>query len=178
MFKNSFVRLKEVRVITMLAMMSALYVVLYMAKIPLAMESRVSLTFLPVVAAGYLSGPVGACVVGIIGDIVGSLLFPQGAYFPGFTLSAAINGLILGGFFYKAKSNITLKSFVANFIAILFVNVFLNTVWVSILYEKAFAVYFYSRVIKNILVYPVQAFLSIFIIKLLDNSGISKKYKN
>ena len=177
MFKKSFERLKEVRCITTLAMMSALYVVLYMVKIPLAAESnRVSLTFLPVVASGYLFGPVGASIVGIIGDVIGSNLFPQGAYFPGFTLSAAIDGLILGCFFYKAKINITLKSFIANFIAVLFVNVFLNTVWVSILYEKAFFVYFYSRVIKNILVYPVQSVLSVFIIKLLDNSGISKKY--
>ena len=176
MFKNSFKRLKDVRIITTLAMMSALYVVLYMAKIPLTPESRVSLTFLPVVASGYLAGPAGSMMVGIIGDIVGSTLFPQGAYFPGFTLSQAIDGIILGSFLYKAKSNITLKSFIANFVAILFVNVFLNTVWVSILYEKAFLVYFFSRVIKNILVYPVQSILTVFVIKLLDNSGITKKY--
>ncbi len=178
MFKNSAKRLKEPLTITTLAMMAALYVVLYMVKIPLANDSRVSLTFLPIVVSGYLAGPVGAMIVGALGDVIGSFMFPQGAYFPGFTVSAIINGLIYGMFFYKMKNKIGLKVFIATFIAILFVNIFLNTVWISFLYNNAFIVYLYKQVIKNILVYPVQSFLSVFIIKLLDNSGISKKYKN
>lgn len=171
MFKNSL----TLRIST-IGMMSALYIVLYAFKIPLAPESRVSLTFLPIVAAGYLLDPVAAMLTGIIGDVVGSLLFPQGAYFFGFTVSAAVNGLIYGLFFFRAKKRFILRAIISNFLSVVIISLFLNTLWASMLYGKAFWVCFWSRVIKNIVVFPIQTILSIFIVNLLNDTGISVKY--
>ncbi len=54
---------------------------------------------MPVFIAAYLYGPIGGAVVGGIADFIGAILFPIGAYFPGFTLTCVITGAVYGLFF-------------------------------------------------------------------------------
>lgn len=88
--------------------------------------------FIPVVLAAISVGPWAGALVGGVGDLVGALLFPIGPYFPGFTLSAVITGLIFG-FILQKRHNFT-----AILIAVLadtvITTLILNTVWVSVLY--------------------------------------------
>ncbi|MBQ7793273.1 MAG: folate family ECF transporter S component [Clostridia bacterium] len=176
MFKQSLYQLKKPITITTAAMYIAIYVVLYAVKIPLALESRVSVTFLPLVASAYLMGPVTAMIVGAIGDILSAVFFPSGQYFPGFTLSAVMNGLIYGIFLYRANTHIRLRSLISTIIIILLVNVVLNTLWLAILYQKAFVFYLVSRFVKNIIVFPVQVIGTILCIRLHNRTGITKYY--
>ena len=55
---------------------------------------KIGFTFLTVMMAAYLFGPVGAMLVGGLGDVIGALLFPIAPFFPGFTLTAVITGLL------------------------------------------------------------------------------------
>ena len=55
---------------------------------------KISLAFIPVVAAAILYGPVWAGSVAALGDLLGALLFPIGVYFPGFTVTAFISGMV------------------------------------------------------------------------------------
>lgn len=176
MFKNSAKALKGTRGIAAAAMLTALYAVLYTVKIPLALESRLSLTFIPVAAAAYLIGPVGSVAVGVCGDLFSCLLFPSGQYFPGFTVSAALVGLIYG-LFFDADGKMRLRSFLANAAVVLLVYIVLNTFWLAVLYKKAFIVYLVSRTVKNLIVFPVQSVLCIVVFDLLDKTGITQKYK-
>ena len=51
--------------------------------------TKISLGFAAVMVCGMLYGPGWAALCAGLGDLVGSLLFPTGAYFPGFTVTAA-----------------------------------------------------------------------------------------
>ncbi len=177
MFKTSAQNLRKTFSLTTIAMMTALFVVLYNVKIPLALESRISLTFIPVAASAYLLGPVAAMIVGGFGDLLGCLFFPSGAYFPGFTLSAILGGVIYGICLYRCPSKqIILRVILAKVLIIVFVNIGLNTLWLSMMYGKAFFVLLTTRVVKNLILLPVQSIILLAVVKVLDRTGISQKY--
>lgn len=85
-----------------------------------------------------------------ISDILSTLLFGHFGYFPGFTLSALIVGIIYGFFFYKKKLDWNswkdwIYVLVAMAVVMLVDTVFFNTLWVSILYHNSFSVYMMTR---------------------------------
>lgn len=69
-----------------------------------AWNMKIGLAFLPVYAAAYLYGPWIAAIVGGLGDLIGALIFPIGPYFPGFTLSCALTGVIFWAAFKRRKA--------------------------------------------------------------------------
>src|SRR5437763_666927 len=60
------------------------------------LTKQLNFGFLPIAVAGYLFGPLGGILVAALGDVIGTLLFGTGAYFPGFTVTAAIVGAVYG----------------------------------------------------------------------------------
>ena len=163
-------------VVTM-GLMAALYVALYAIKIPIAVESRVSVTFIPVAVAAYLMGPIAGILVGGIGDLLSCLLFPSGPYYPGFTVSSMLVGAIYGFFFIgRKKSMMRLRVIGATAVITVGVNMLLNTLWLADLYEKAYFVFLISRSIKNLIVFPFQVIITIILLESLDRTGITKKF--
>lgn len=65
------------------------------------LTSKYDFSFAAVMLAAYFVGPLGGAVVGGLVDLIGALLFPTGAYFPGFTATAALTGLVFGLLLYK-----------------------------------------------------------------------------
>ena len=61
----------------------------------------ISFSFIPMMLAGIYLGPKYAAIICGLGDLIGALLFPFGAYFPGFTISAAMMGFVYGIFLHK-----------------------------------------------------------------------------
>lgn len=176
MFKKSLLGLKSPRTISTVAMMIAVYAVLYSVKIPIAVESRVSITFLPVMLTAYLLGAAPAMIVGAVGDILSMALFPSGQYFPGFTLSAMLGGCIYGLVLYQRKGDIRLRVAVAVLLVVLLINCGLNTLWLSVLYKKAFLVFLVSRIFLNLTELPIMMLLGIIMLDAAEKTGIMKKY--
>ena len=177
-FLNSAKALKNTRVLCSSAILAALFIVLYSIKLQLAPELRITFTFIPLAVAGWLFGPFPAMLVGLIGDVVGCMLFPAGAYFPGFTLTQILGGLIFGILLYKKDPKKLFLPVLLSKTAInLFLNVALNSLWLSILYGKAWMVYALSHIVKNAIALPIEVILLIFIIKILSVRGIEKMYK-
>lgn len=79
-----------------LAVLTALQVVLSRFLSVQLWNLKFGFSFVPVMIAANLYGPFGAAAVYAVGDLFGALLFPTGAYFPGFTLTAALSGLVWG----------------------------------------------------------------------------------
>ena len=124
----------RVETITFTALLVALQVVLgNIVQVPL-LEKQYNLGFLPIAVAGALLGPIPAAIVGALGDIIGSILFPQGAYFPGFTLTNILVGLIHGFMLHKRKPNVL--RVIISVLAAGIVNMLLNSYWLSILYTS------------------------------------------
>ena len=56
---------------------------------------RLAFGDIPIILAGLILGPLGGGLVGATGDLPGFALNPMGgAYFPGFTLTAALTGVL------------------------------------------------------------------------------------
>ncbi len=54
----------------------------------------ISFSFIPIMMSAIWLGPKYSTLISALGDLLGSLLFPFGPYFPGFTVSSAISGLV------------------------------------------------------------------------------------
>ena len=97
---------------------------------------KIGFSFIPIVLAGILLRPLSAGLVGLVADVLGATLFPIGAFFPGSSLTSFITAFGYGFFLHKNQS---MKNIVA---AVLFSEIvgtiFLNTLWISILYGAPF----------------------------------------
>lgn len=62
---------------------------------------RIGLGFIPTVMVAHMYGPKFTIIECGIADIIGAILFPTGAYFVGFTISAMARGLIWGYLLYE-----------------------------------------------------------------------------
>jgi len=144
--------------LTMLALLTALQVVLgNLTQIPF-IGKQFNFGFLPVIAAGALLGPVPAAVVGGLGDFIGAHLFPAGAYFPGFTLTSAVVGILYGLPLYR-KQPCWIRAAVAAVLGMI-PNLFLNSLWLSMLYSsKTYWVWVASRAVSYLVEIPVQVIL-------------------
>ena len=112
-------------------------------------------------------------LLNVLGDIIGATLFPTGAFFIGYTISTAISGLIYGLLLYKKEDNsYTDKQFIIRLIiSVILVtcisNIGLNTLWISITTGKAFIVLLGTRIVKELIMIPIQILVIIFIEKAL-----------
>ena len=74
-----------------------------MMNIQLSPSLRLNLGFLPTAVAGMLMGPFCSMLVAVCGDLLGATLFPSGALFPGFTITAALAGINYGLWLYRRE---------------------------------------------------------------------------
>ena len=88
--------IQNIQMLALLGMLTAIEIVLSRFCSISAWNIKISLSFLPVAAAAMLCGAAPAVAVAALGDFVGAILFPIGAYFPGFTLTAALTGALFG----------------------------------------------------------------------------------
>ena len=90
---------------------------------------KIGFSFVPVIIAARIFGPFYSVLVYALGDIIGTFLFPTGPYFPGFTLTAVVSGLIFGLFLQKKSSPV--KIIAASVLNQLICSLILNTFWIS-----------------------------------------------
>ena len=119
---------------------------------------RIGFGFLPVAMMGIMFGPVWAAAGYAIGDLLGMRIFPSGAYFPGFTLTAFLTGLVFGLFLHNRE--ITWKRVLpASLIIILGCNLILDTLWLSILMGDGFIALLPTRIFKCAVMLPIHLIL-------------------
>ncbi|MEJ6400633.1 folate family ECF transporter S component [Nicoliella lavandulae] len=113
-----------------------------------------SCAFIATFFIGMWFGPFWAAIISGFADIFLTLTSGQ-LYFPGFTLSAIVGGIIFGIFFYQRKP--TLKSIIiSQLLVIVIVNLLMNTTWVVILNHIPFETIFVPRLIKQIFTFIIQ----------------------
>lgn len=137
---------------------------------------RISFGFIPIVIASVMFGPVLGGITAAFSDILGMMLFPKGVYFPGFTLSAFLSGIIYGIMLYK-KPQTMLRIILAVSIIIISVDLGLNTYWLSIITGKGVVALFVPRFIKSIIMLPIQSLLICSLIKYIPQEKLIMKFK-
>ena len=150
--------------LTVLALLVALQVVLgNLTQVPL-IGKQFNFGFLPVAFAAALLGVPGGLIVGALGDFIGAHIFPAGAYFPGFTLTSALVGVL-----YALPLHKRAPGFVRVIVAVALatvVNLFLNSYWLSLLYtSKAYWGWVAARAGVYAVEAPVQAVLMFLCLK-------------
>lgn len=130
---------------------------------------RIGFGFLPIAVLAIMYGPVIAAIGYGVADLLGAWLLPTGTFFPGFTVSAVLTGLIFGWILYKKEVTI-IRALIASALVCLIVNLLLNTWWLTFLIGKGFKVLLASRAVKEIVAIPVMALLIVAI----DKSVLSR----
>ncbi|WP_228586954.1 folate family ECF transporter S component [Alkalibacterium sp.] len=124
---------------------------------------RITFAFLPTALIGLLFGPWVAGVAAVLADLLGFIVGGGvGGFFPGFTLSAFLTGLIYGVFLHKRKVS-TKRVIMAEVVIAVFVNLTLNTLWLRILTQNPIAVLLPPRLIQNAVMIVVRVFTVRFI---------------
>ena len=154
-FRDSLRELKNVRSLAAIAMLLALRIVLGMfanATLPFFGNTvKLSASFIPIAFTGALFGPVPAGLVGALGDVLSFVIAPTGgAYFPGFTLSGLLTGVIYGVALYGEKLSLP-RIVIAWFVNTAMVETFLMAFWLYTLYahEPPYTFYLTARLISQ-----------------------------
>ena len=98
-FLSSLKSLRQTRTITTAGLLLAIQMVLSSYGVIEVTDSlKISLAHLSIAPTAILFGPVVAGIQGALSDFLGYLLRPDGPYFPGFTFTAVVSGVIFGLF--------------------------------------------------------------------------------
>ena len=142
---------------------------------------QISFSFLPIAIAAILLGPKYSCAIATLGDLIGSLLWPFGEYFIGFTLVDTVIGLILGlclynkneGEFFEGKKLI-IRSCIACTLTLLIVELPIMSLMLSLLYGNAFIVVLTGRLATKLVMFPIEIICIYYVSK--DIKKLANKY--
>ena len=176
-WKESLAEFKSLQTVVFCGLMAALAVVLgYVASIDIGQYIRIGFSGLPNQVVSYLFGPAIGSIFGGVLDILKWAIKPTGPYFPGFTLSAVLGGLIYGGFFYKRPVTIG-RVFAAHAVVTVIVNIGFNTWWLVLLYNRVASVILPMRILKNAIMLPIDTALTYLILKAVDRTIVPQLKK-
>lgn len=126
--------------------------------------------FIGAAFSGILFGPWYAMIIGILNDVITAQMngYP---FFFGYTISAALGGLIYGFGFWRKDINLK-RVFCIILIITLVVNLGLGSIWVRMMTGKAWEVFMGLRIAKN----TISLFLNTGILLVIFNNPTIKRY--
>lgn len=160
-------KLRNPKYLTIAAMLTAIAVILGFFKISITSFIEIRFASLPIAISGAFMGPVVGGIVGGLADVLGYIVKPTGPFFPGFTLTTILTGVIYGICLKPDEDgNIKLKRIIiGQLIVTLIINTLLNTVWLAVLYGKAFEVMIFSRLFKELIMLPINIIILYAVLK-------------
>lgn len=153
--------LSKVKKIILSAMLLAIFIILNRFISIKTQILVISFTFVPIMMSAIWLGPKYSTIIALLGDLLGALLFPFGPYFPGFTVSSALSGLIYGIFLYNKGKEMTnkqliIRTTISSLIVLSIVNIFITSLWLHLLYGQAYLVIIAGRIVTQIIMLPIQ----------------------
>ncbi len=134
------------------------------------MNLKIGLSFLPLAVAGFWGGPLAGGLVGALGDLIGATLFPVGPYFPGFTLSAFLDGVVYGVCFQHGIDRKHI--FLAAAIVQLGISLGLNTFWLTVLFQTPWQAMVALRLFQCGVEFVLKCVLLSVVLPLLQKRGL------
>lgn len=124
---------------------------------------RIGFSFLPIAVSAIVLGPLRTTIVSGLADCIGAILFPTGAYFPGFTLTAVLVGILYGLLLYQRQTIVRILIVVS--VHQLLLSLLLNTYWLSILYQTSYLALLTTRLVQSTIMIIVEIVVIIALIK-------------
>lgn len=169
-FTRSLNELKSVRCLALCSLLIAINITLDLLGLTIRLPPnlRISFGFLCNAAAGMLYGPSVGMLAGFCTDVLSYFAgnFTMGGYFPGFTITAVVGGLIWGLWLYPRKLSVK-RAIGAKACINLVCNIGLNTLWLTMTGGKALGALLALRIPKNLLLLPAETVLLYFAMRLL-----------
>lgn len=149
--------------LTVGALCLALSVVFSLFSVPILNILEIRFNTIVLAVAGSLLGPGYGAIIGGLSDVLGYLIKPTGPFFPGFTVSSILSGVIFGLFLHKnADFKHIVLACVINGVCI---NFLLNSLWLSMLYGNAFIAVLATRVVSQAILLPINIAILTIILK-------------
>ncbi len=155
------------------AMLLAIATIMGFLKIPVNQFIEFRFAYLPISCAGYLFGPAVGAAVGALSDILGYVVKPTGPYFPGFTLSSAISGIIYGLWLHKRKLTFP-RALGAQATHAALISFLLNPLWLCLLYGRGFLAVLAARAVKTLIMLPIEAAILFAVLGRVDVDAANK----
>ena len=166
--------LGQLRNIVFCGVMGALSVVLsFVGSIRINPYMKIGVSEIPNLMIDYLMGPVVGGVFGAVMDFLKFLIHPDGSFFPGFSLSAAVAAVIFGIFLYKKKITFW-RLLISEILVKLIVNIGMNTLWLDMLYGKGFLAILPHRIVSNLIQLPIDVIVLFAVLSAVEKGA--KKY--
>lgn len=137
---------------------------------------KIGFGFAAVAVSAMLYGPVWAMLTAALGDIVGAIIFPVGAFFPGFTLTAAVTGLLYGLCLYRHHGSVR-RSVAAAFLNCLLVTLVVNTAMIAYISGNDYGVLFTARTVQFFVMFPVESLVIAALNRSKLMGSLTEKYK-
>jgi len=130
---------------------------------------RIGATFIPLALCSMMFGPISGGIAAAMADVIGVILFYGGAYayFPGFTLTAFLSGVVYGIFLFKNPQKISNYIIAVLIVSVVF-DLALGTLWLSILMGKGYLALLPSRILKCVIMTPVEVIVLRLLWKYLE----------
>ena len=171
LFSDSYREFRQVKTIATLGMFGAISMVLGSLTIVIGDYIKIGFSSIAQQFVYYLFGPAVGGFFGGAMDILKYFVKPTGAFFPGWTIGAMVAGVLYGCFFYK-KPLTLVRVLVAELTVAGVCNMILGTLWLAIMYEKGFWVLLPMRVIKNLVMWPVNSILFYSLTWTMEHTGV------
>lgn len=155
--------------LTTLGLLIAMEIVLSRFLSLSAWNVKIGFSFVPIALAAILYGPMAGAVVAALGDLIGAILFPIGAYFPGFTFTALCTGAVLGLLLHKKQSLARVIAAVA--VNQLVFSLLVNSLWISLLYTSPYLPLLATRIFQCVVLGPVQVVGIFLLVKVRGRFG-------
>ena len=110
---------------------------------------KIAFNFIPIVVCAIIYGPVWAAVTWSLADIIGAVFLNTvgGAYFPGFTLTLALAGLLYGVCLHRSVVH-PWHIAAAVLVYSLCLSYVLNTIWISFVYGIPIPTLLVTRIVQ------------------------------
>lgn len=164
LYLDSMIEFKQTRTMVFFGLMAAIGVVLsYTTTVDIGPYMKIGFTELPNRVIDFIFGPIIGGLFGGVLDTIKYIVKPTGPFIIGFTISEVLSGVIYGTFLYKKPLKVW-RVVAAELTVKLFVNCVLNTLWLTMLYGKSFSVLLPARVLKNLIMLPIDSVVVFFLL--------------
>ncbi|MBR6395818.1 MAG: folate family ECF transporter S component [Lachnospiraceae bacterium] len=175
--KNSALEFKSVRSLVIIAMLLAVHTVLsIVGSVRVSDSLKISTGFVATAIMAVSYGPVVGLIFGAAGDIIQWMINPTGPLALGLTLNAALAAMVYGFTLYKKlpKKAIDILYMLRIIVCVSLINILINAVlgtyWLADLYGWDYKVYFWPRLIKNLIQIPINSIIIYFVMQAFSNN--------
>lgn len=140
--KASFKAISKTKDLAIMGLLFGMMIICKFIPLPSGFgDLGISFTYIFFAIISLIYGPAYGFLIGILSDTIGFIIRPSGFFFIGYTLQAALSGMIYGLCLYKTKVN-----YGKVLLSRILINMLMNVLFGSILYAIVFTDFkFFSR---------------------------------